>query len=76
MGTSNANPLQMIGAGGRLKTAMRKRGFNARMLANATGISMSTIYHFVNGRREMHLDDMRQIASALQVSASWIGWGE
>lgn len=73
---ARANDLQMIGAAGRLKTAMKRRGYNARMLANATGISMSTLYHFENGRREMHLDDMRLIAHELGVTASWLAWGE
>lgn len=71
----NQNSLQMTGAAGRLRTAMNHRGYNTRMLADETGISMTTIYHFIHGRREMHLDDMRLLGDALGVSAAWIGWG-
>lgn len=72
----HSSPLQMIAAGGRLKNAMTKRRIGVMHLANATGISHTTIYHFLNGKREMHLDDMRLLGSALQVSPSWLAWGE
>lgn len=76
MRSPNANALQMIAAGGRLRSAMKQRAFSARMLSEATGLSPSTIYHFLHAEREMHLDDLRKISSALQVSAGWIAWGQ
>lgn len=54
---------------------MERRGFNVRLLSAATGISTATIYHYLHGRREMHLDDLRAVGAALQVRPSWIAWG-
>ena len=71
-----ASPAQLEAAGKRLSEMMKKRALTAHMLAKATGISPSTIYQFVHGKRDMHLDDLREIGSALQVSPSWIAWGD
>lgn len=68
--------LARIAAGGRLRTAMTKRNFTTTMLSNWTGISPGTIHHFLEGTRDMHLDDMRKTESALGVSAAWIVWGK
>lgn len=72
--TSPPEVLQAVGK--RLDQAMRKRDFDVRMLAQSTGRSTGTIYHFLRGTRDMHLDDLREIGSALQVEPSWIAWGE
>lgn len=66
----------MIAAGGRLKTAMDKQHLNPRKLAMASGISTSTLYHFLNGTREMHLDDLRILGHTLKVSPGWLAWGK
>jgi transcriptional regulator with XRE-family HTH domain len=73
--TVKGNSLQQIGAGGRLKTAMERRAFDTALLAKSTGLSQATIRHFLHGTREMHLDDLKAIGSALQISPSWIAWG-
>lgn len=70
-----STPLEMLATGGRLKTAMREKGYTAEKLANETGISMSTIYHYIHGRREMHLNEVRAIGAALKVAPGWITWG-
>lgn len=72
----DSTALTRIAAGGRLRTAMKRRGFNTTMLSNWTGISAGTIHHFLEGTRDMHLDDMRKIEKALGVSAAWIAWGK
>jgi transcriptional regulator with XRE-family HTH domain len=74
--TPREQPLQMIAAGGRLKTAMDRQGLNVNQLATASGISASTIYHFLHGRREMHLKDLHALGNLLRVSPSWIAWGK
>lgn len=55
---------------------MRKRGVGVSALAQSSGLCPSTIYHFLNGTREMHLDDLTTLGSVLQVSPSWIAWGQ
>lgn len=71
-----SNTLQMVAAGGRLRTAMQRRGYSARILAEKTGISMPTIYHLLHGTRDIHRDDMLKIGAALGVRPGWIVWGE
>lgn len=70
------NPLDMVARGGRLKAAMNHRSFNTTMLSRWTGISDPTIRRFLAGDRDMHLDDLQKIGSALGVSPSWIAWGQ
>ena len=55
---------------------MTKRGIGVNALAQSSGICPSTIYHFLHGTREMHLDDLRALGGVLQVSPSWIAWGQ
>lgn len=69
-------PLDLVARGGRLQTAMKRRAFTIKMLSQWTDISPGTIGHFLAGTRDMHLDDLKKLASALGVSASWIGYGE
>lgn len=72
---SDTSAVQIL-VGERLKEAMIHRGYSASMLAKESGISLSTILNFVHGRRQMHLDDMQKIGSALQTSPGWIAWGK
>ena len=67
---------QLVAAGKRLKEAMNRRGFTPTSLAQSTGLSRSTIDHFLHGQADMHLDDLRNIGGVLHVSPSWIAWGE
>lgn len=71
-----AKPLDMIARGGRLRTAIKHRGYTIGMLANQTDISYSTISKFLAGERDMHLDDLTKISSALGVTTGWLGWGD
>lgn len=69
-------PLDLVARGGRLRTALKYRGYTISMLANQTGISYSTLSKFLAGKQDMHLDDLQKISSALGVSTGWIGWGD
>lgn len=71
--TSPPETLEAVGK--RLQEAMEKRAIGAQALAHATGLSSGTIYYFMRGKREMHLDDLRNIGSVLQVEPSWLAWG-
>lgn len=68
--------VQLSTTGERLRAAMTKRGYGPAMLARETGLSLTTIYHFLHNRRDMHLDDMQKIGTALQTSPAWITWGQ
>lgn len=59
----------------RLTDTMKRRNISYTMLARACGLSYTTIRHFASGTRDMHLQDVRDIASALQVEPSWLAWG-
>lgn len=65
-----------VAIGERIKTAMDCRGYTATMLAEQSGVSMSTIGHLIHGRRVMHLDVARKISNVLGVNPSWIAWGD
>ncbi|AHY84096.1 hypothetical protein PBI_MOSMORIS_22 [Mycobacterium phage MosMoris] len=74
--TTKSSPEQMLATGQRLRQAMDRQGLNVFQLSQASHISTATIYHFLNGQREMHLDDIQLLSSALQVKPSWLAWGD
>ena len=58
--------------GGRLKTALRKKGMKATELADGVGKTAQLVSHWVNDRRKPTPTDLERIGSILQVSVAWL----
>jgi transcriptional regulator with XRE-family HTH domain len=64
-----------IGLPSRLKAARRLRDIKRRPLADAAGIAPSTVGDIEMGRQIPTVGKIAQLASALSVSAAWLGFG-
>jgi len=51
-----------------IKAEMAAQGWNRQELAKRAGISSSSIYRYLDGERQMKLQDIADIASALSLS--------
>lgn len=56
----------------RMAYAMYKRGMRVHDLADDTGIRSSTLYCYLNGKRQPMVDKAISIAKALKVSVEWV----
>ena len=56
----------------RLKAAMKARGYKISSLADAIGITHSSIYGYLEGRRLPRADYMVAMAEALGVGLDWM----
>lgn len=64
-----------VGLPSRLKAARRLRDIKRRPLADAAGIAPSTVGDIEMGRQIPTVGKVAQLASALSVSAAWLGFG-
>lgn len=64
-----------VGLPSRLKAARRLRDIRRRPLADAAGIAPSTVGYIEMGRQIPTAGKIAQLASALSVSAAWLGFG-
>ncbi|MCK9250327.1 MAG: helix-turn-helix domain-containing protein [Solirubrobacteraceae bacterium] len=62
--------------GERLARARALRGWSQAALAEATGIDQSAIALYETGRRTARPGRVHELATALDVSASWLATGE
>lgn len=66
----------MSTAGQRVKEVRKRRGLSQRELANASGVSLSTIRKLEQGERETaRLETLRKLAHVLRVSTMSLGGG-
>lgn len=56
----------------RLKAAMKARGHTISSLAEAIGVTHSSIYGYIEGKRLLRADYMVAMAEALGVSLDWL----
>lgn len=64
-----------VGLPSRLKAARRQRDIKRRPLADAAGIAPSTVGDIEMGRQVPTVGKIAQLATALSVSAAWLGFG-
>ena len=58
--------------GSRLRSALERAGVSQAELARAMGVTRALVSHWANGVRRPSLKQVREIASRLEVSASWL----
>lgn len=57
--------------GMRIKTAMRERGLNQRLLAQKTGVTEQSISRYINGQRTPNVKVMGKLSIALNASPGY-----
>ena len=55
-----------------IKIIMKERGLSYRALAEMVDIPFSTLYNYINLKREIHSDALEQIASKLDKTPGWL----
>ncbi len=60
----------------RLAEALAFRKTSRPAFAAAVGVTQSAVGHWLAGRREPPLNDLREVARVLQVRAAWLAFGE
>lgn len=58
--------------GKNIRTARRARGFSQEQLAQIIGVKKATISRYENGNREPRNEQLKAIATALDVTVAWL----
>ncbi|MFF9565776.1 helix-turn-helix domain-containing protein [Leifsonia sp. NPDC014704] len=66
--SQSTTPLRRVALAGEIRAEMARQRVSVAQLADATGISQSTLYRRLNGVKPLQLEELDAICASLKVS--------